>query len=185
VIRCPSRARPSGVDVMQGVDFQLMSSINLPEWIQAAAGVAIVYFTGRSLVVLKDYAADTKKIAKVGVHQADLSLQQIENSQKPFVALVKKVPDAHTQSAGGWFLENQGFGAAVNLRYTHGFDTSVWDYNTPVFGVGQFYHLMRFNIDTVRQHEFKIEYESLSGKKYRTSIIWVDGEMKMTFSGPL
>jgi|HubBroStandDraft_6_1064221.scaffolds.fasta_scaffold669100_2 hypothetical protein len=156
----------------------MCSSINWAGWFQAVAAFAIVYFTGRSLIVLKGYAEDTKKIAKA-------SAEQVENTQKPFVGLVLKPENIVQRFPGGWVIENQGFGPALNLKHTHGFDPTVFDYTAPVLGKDQFHHLDRINIETARNHEFKIEYESLSGKKYRTSIVWVDGEMRTTFSGPL
>jgi hypothetical protein len=51
--------------------------------------------------------------------------------------------------------------------------------------VGEFHWLTRFVLDHMWEHEFKIEFESLSGKKYRTSVIWEEGEMKTTFSGSI
>jgi hypothetical protein len=62
--------------------------IDLPSWIQAIAAVGIVILTGATLLVLKDYAADTKTIAKV-------SAAQTENSQMPFLAVIMK------ENAGG------------------------------------------------------------------------------------
>jgi len=135
--------------------------------------------------VLKDYAKDTKKIATASVHQADISVQQIENAQKPFIALILKREGITEYFPGGWVIENQGFGPALNLHHTHPLAPAQWDYTKPVLANGEFHWLTRFVLDHMQNHEFKIEYESLSGKKYRTLVVWVDGEMRTTFSGPL
>src|SRR5690349_11101744 len=79
--------------------------IDLPNWIQAISAIAIVILTGITLLVLRGYASDTKTIAKV-------STSQTENSQMPFLAVVR-IP-AHEQ----WHIQNQGFGPAINVRYT-------------------------------------------------------------------
>lgn len=62
-----------------------------------------------TLVVLAKYAFDTNQIAKA-------SVLQIENSQMPFltVAMRETVQDRQ----GGWVIENQGFGPALNIRYS-------------------------------------------------------------------
>jgi hypothetical protein len=147
-----------------------------PEWVEAGAAVALALLTLLTLIVLKGYADDTETIAKA-------SVEQIENSQKPFVALALRKQEA--EFPGGWVVVNIGFGPAVNVRYSNPDEPSVLDHNTTIFGKDHFYHLKRFNIDTIRPHGFNIEYQSLSGKKYRTAIIWVDGAMQTTFHGPL
>jgi hypothetical protein len=55
--------------------------VNLPNWVEALAAVAIGVLTYRSLLVLGDYAADTKTIAGG-------SASQTENAQKPFLVLL-------------------------------------------------------------------------------------------------
>jgi hypothetical protein len=89
-----------------------MMSIS-PEWVEALAAVAVTVLTLLTLIVLKDYAKDTKKIAKASVHQADISVQQTEDAQKPFVALIEKPGDREARFSGGWCIENQGFGPAL------------------------------------------------------------------------
>jgi len=68
--------------------------VNLPNWIEAVAAVAIVALTYLTLVVLKEYAADTKTIAKA-------SILQTENAQKPFLVLLLK-PQELNVHGGGW-----------------------------------------------------------------------------------
>jgi hypothetical protein len=81
----------------------------LPNWIQALAAISIVGLTLITLIVLKHYAADTKTIARA-------SVSQLENSQMPFLAVIMRPNTVH--STGGWGIENQGFGPAINVLYS-------------------------------------------------------------------
>jgi len=74
-----------------------------PNWIQ-------VVLTGVTLIVLCVYVYDTRRIAQASVAQA-------ENSQKPFLVLLPK-PAEFERHGGGWALENQGFGPAMNIRHS-------------------------------------------------------------------
>jgi hypothetical protein len=123
--------------------------------------------------VLKGYAADTKTIAMA-------SASQTENAQKPFVALVMKnaVPAQHF--VGGWAIENQGFGSALNIRHSEPQGNEAWVYTTPL-SKGDFHILVTFNLDVMRNHEFVVEYGSLSGRTYRAVVAWEDGVMQTTF----
>lgn len=66
--------------------------------IQAICSAGALILTGWSVLILREYAADTKKIAEA-------SVSQLEHSQTPFVVM---------QRNEGWLLENQGFGPAIN-----------------------------------------------------------------------
>jgi hypothetical protein len=48
--------------------------VDFPNWIEALAALGLAFLTYRTLLVLKDYAADTKTIAKA-------SASQLENAQ--------------------------------------------------------------------------------------------------------
>jgi hypothetical protein len=43
----------------------------IPIWLQALAAVLLVFLTWRSLIVLRDYAKDTKAIAGQSVEQTE------------------------------------------------------------------------------------------------------------------
>jgi hypothetical protein len=148
--------------------------VNLPNWIEALAAVAIVILTYLTLIVLKEYAADTKTIAKA-------SVLQTENAQKPFLALVFKPENIAQHFPGGWALENQGFGTALNIRHSEPRGNAGWVYVTPL-AKDIFHVLNTFDIDVMRNQVFTAEYESLSGVKYRTVVAWQDGVMRTTFS---
>jgi hypothetical protein len=134
---------------------------NLPNWIQAFAAISIVGLTLATLIVLKDYAADTKSIARA-------SVSQLENSQMPFLAVIMRPNTVH--STGGWGIENQGFGPAINVTYSSGHkDATLMRLGSMPRGDIQPVHA---DIEEAFQatRQVVIEYESLSGLKYRTII---------------
>jgi hypothetical protein len=145
-----------------------------PNWVQALAAVALVVLTGATLLVLRGYARDTKTIA-------DKSVEQIENAQRPFIALVSKAADVRPHFTGGWVIENQGSGAALNIRHSEPQGNDGWVENVTPLAKGDFHPLSTFN-STVMQHRvFTIEYESLSGTQYTTNVDWPDGVMRTRF----
>jgi hypothetical protein len=81
----------------------------LPNWIQALDAICLVILTLLTLIILRGYAADTKTIA-------DTSVSQTENSQMPFLAVAMREGDGNAQ--GGWTVENQGFGPALNIGFS-------------------------------------------------------------------
>jgi hypothetical protein len=141
----------------EGVSVQCVL-INLPNWIEALAALGLLALTYLALVVLKDYAADTKLIARA-------SGSQLEAAQMPFLVVVPKLQ-------GGWHIENQGFGPAINATWTYTQAGKVIR-PIPALAVGATHNV---------QNEFpqlignaagvSIDYESLSGLKYQTLIKW-------------
>jgi hypothetical protein len=150
-----------------------LSLPDFPPWIEAIAGAWLAVVTTWTLVVLRRYAADTKTIAKN-------STEQIENTQMPFVALVETTGDSRRVP---WAIRNQGFGAAVNIYYTRflGIDKPPMMHWTTPLAPGSEYPLQRETGDLLTKDGFTVEYESLSGKKYRTTVKRIAGEMKTTF----
>ena len=100
-----------------------LMSADLPSWIQALAALSLVILTFLTLIVLRKYAADTKKIANI-------SASQTESSQMPFLAVVMR-PETYN-SSGGWGIENQGFGPAINGLVIHYESLSGAKYRTTV-----------------------------------------------------
>lgn len=149
--------------------------IDLPSWIQAIAAVCIVGLTLATLLVLRDYAADTKKIANV-------SVSQTENSQVPFLAVIMR--EFQTGNPGGWGIENQGFGPAVNVRYSsHARDNPALE-TTAIEPIpqGRIVSLHQDIADAFNTNQvFVIEYESLSGVRYRSRIEMIENEMRTAF----
>jgi len=78
---------------------------NLPAWIQALSAMGIAFLTPRTLIVLTDYAADTKTTARA-------SVTQIEVSHMLFLALAMSYNPQGL--AAGWVID-QGFGSAINV----------------------------------------------------------------------
>jgi hypothetical protein len=142
--------------------------IDWPSWIQAISALGIVILTGATLLVLKDYAADTKTIAKV-------STSQTESSQMPFLVVV------HHE---GFCIQNQGFGPAINILYSgdDGGNVTVKK-SIPPLGIGEA-RAMHYEIDRVldRWRVFEIEYQSLSGGNYGTRVSMEDGQMRVEFT---
>ena len=131
-------------------------SDNLPSWIQAISAACIVALTFLTLIVLRKYAADTRTIA-------DASASQIENSQMPFLAVVMR-PETH-DSTGGWGIENQGFGPAIDVSYSS---------------------IVAAHADIADAFALKqrlvIRYESLSGAKYCTTVTMTKNVMQTQFA---
>lgn len=75
---------------------------NLPNWIQAGSAVAIVVLTFLTLLVLRDYAADTKKIAKASVTQ----VENKRNHSLPYSSNRQKLGD--TEAVGLSRMRAQG-----------------------------------------------------------------------------
>jgi hypothetical protein len=148
--------------------------VNLPNWVQALSALAVAVLTLLTLIVLKRYAADTKTIANA-------SVLQTENAQKPFLVLLLK-PQVVGQHGGGWALENQGFGPAMNIRHSDAGGSGHFKENARALARDDYFFLEAFNIDVMRNQVFTAEYESLSGAKYRTVVAWQDGVMRTTFS---
>jgi hypothetical protein len=140
---------------------------NLPNWI-------LVVLTALTLIVLYGYAKDTKRIAKTGI-------EQLEKLQMPFVSLLAK-PAEPNRHGGGWAIENQGTGPAINIRHSRPQGQDGWEPTVRTFAVGDFRIMENFDFNAVRNREFIIEYESLSGKKYRTVVDWPAGAMRTRFS---
>jgi hypothetical protein len=131
--------------------------------IQTIANATLAVLTGWTLKVLRDYAKDTKVLA-------ENSSKQIENSQTPFVTLVM-TPERVSDSE--WAIKNQGFGVAVRISYTRHLGdgrspTMQW---TTSLGPGEQRRVMRGDGSLMNEpFGFKVEYQSLSGKKYRTTV---------------
>ena len=145
----------------------------LPDWIQALAAVGIVVLTTWTLKVLRGYARDTKRLA-------DDSASQTERAQMPFLAVARKDGD------GPYVVANQGFGPAINVLYRgyRGVAENEGKSTGSLFSLAPGGHSHDFNlIGTTFQcgKALEIEYESLSGKKYRTVVTLAEGTMHTTF----
>jgi hypothetical protein len=143
-----------------------------PTWIQAISELWLALVTSVTLYVLWGYAKDTKVIAKN-------SSEQIEYSQRPFLAVAMR--QGTEMGPGGWVIENQGFGPAVNIRctdYAQGKGGMRW--MAPLATKAE-YKLPREVETASRGNVFCIEYESLSGRRYRTNVEWSNDDMKTEF----
>jgi len=157
------------------------SMIDIPSWIQAGADVALMVLTGATLWVLKGYAADTKKIAKAS---------HPEHSQMPFLTVAWR----HSQPTipAGWELQNQGFGPALNVRFSvHSNEGEEWR-SIADMAKGQcrsepeFHEEIRKHLQNgIRNRTFTIKYTSLSGLPYVTKVERLhNNELQTTFLKP-
>jgi hypothetical protein len=90
-------------------------------------------------------------------------------------------PAEFERHGGGWALENQGFGPAMNIRNSDIGGGGQFRENVRALAKTDFIILEGFNIDVMRNHVFTAEYESLGGRRYRTVVQWRDGIMRTTF----
>lgn len=144
--------------------------------IQAVATVFIAGLTALTLIVLKQYADDTKTIASV-------SVSQFENSQLPFLAVRQEENVPH--QVGGWVLENQGSGPAINISYRYHHNGQEIVRQLPSLGPRTPRSVQNdFANAVASQVGFNIRYESLSGSEYCTLIEWENGVMRTRFEKP-
>jgi len=144
---------------------------DLPSWIQAAVAVGALTLAALSLIVLREYAADTKKIANA-------SVSQTENSQMPFLAVIMR--EHLIDNPGGWGIQNQGFGPAINVHYS-GYVRNNPAVTNAIEPIAQG-AIVPLHADIAFAFQFNqafvIDYESLSGVRYRSRIEMVDNQMR-------
>jgi len=138
------------------------------ELIQAVCSLGALIIAAWTLAILRHYAADTKKIAGT-------SVQQLESSQTPFVTPVLNRDD-------GWRMENQGSGPALNGAMTF-VQNGQQVFPLPNLSVGAIFNFHNVFAPLVgNQGGITIEYDSLSGRTYRTLVTWGEaGTMRVRF----
>jgi hypothetical protein len=146
--------------------------------LQAITSVLLVFLTGATLYVLWGYAKDTKRIAED-------SAAQVERAQMPFLAVVQRLTPAVSSHPDNWFIENQGFGTAINItrsrHFNDGRDSEIMSIPSPLYPRGQDHHLDGETAGSMGMKGFFINYESLSGRKYRTEIVYRNGLLRTVF----
>jgi hypothetical protein len=132
-----------------------------PAWIQAITSIILALATIATLIVLLVYAADTKKMAKN-------SAEQLEVSQMPFLALVEQTDPGRLTR---WVIQNLGLGTAVNIYYTAWRNPNLNAMNpSPPLGAKNKVPVSDNSGNIITSASgFVIEYESLAGKKFRTT----------------
>jgi hypothetical protein len=94
----------------------------------------------------------------------------------PFLAVVMRENTIH--SSGGWGIENQGFGPAMNSFF------SAPPVGRSIHTVAQGTIIpVHYDVDDAfrAKQPVVLEYESLSGLKYRTTVTLPDGVMQTHF----
>lgn len=135
---------------------------------QTILSALLVLLTGATLVVLYGYAKDTRRIA-------DDSSTQVERSQMPFLSITMRENDANGQ--GGWILQNQGFGPALNVAFSDYRNGERYMHPIPPLGTGATRNNLHNEIVGALAHPegFEVRYDSMSGKAYRTTVVRGDG----------
>lgn len=127
--------------------------------------MAIVVLTGWTLMVLRRYAADTKKIA-------DASVSQTENAAMPILVVIRETIFKPEGKWYKWSIQNQGFGPALNIRFTgynEGSNESSIKETYPL-GAGDERFIGEIEDVLNRWLKFEMWYESLSGLEYSTTV---------------
>ncbi len=163
--------------------------IHDPAWVQAYSSAVLVILSFITLAVLIRYAWDTRKLANT-------SVEQVNNAQTPFLALIRldKEADPIMAFAGGrlasapyqaWAVQNQGNAAAVNIRVsgesTEGATREPCSFSEPLnpipagasvfIGVHPAAHIIACTFG----------YSSLDGRKFCTEVATVNGEFHVEF----
>jgi hypothetical protein len=127
-----------------------------PASVEAWATVALAGLTLVTLIVLFVYAWDTKKIARA-------SVEQLENSQMPFITVSEETDNISK-------LENQGVGVALNVqgRVYHR-DGATYEIIRENIGPGGTSR-RAISVDSSTLRNARFEYASLSGREYVTEI---------------
>jgi len=142
-------------------------------YLQATSQILLTLATIGTLIVLIRYAKDTKTIAKN-------SSEQIEFSFIPFIDLVEREP-GHSSN---WAIKNLGKGPALNVSYSRRASGSQPPQMHRISPLAPFEQYSVTNEDEAltSSDKFVVEYESLSGKKYRTTRVRICGVTKSEFT---
>lgn len=134
----------------------LILLVDIPMLVEACATVAMAALAAVTLVVLYRYARDTKTIAKSAV-------EQLENSQMPFIAIVTDGDSIICRP------QNQGFGPALNVQgWVSDKSFARQDILREAIPKGASGSQIPVAANLISK--VRLEYESLSGKPYVTEI---------------
>jgi hypothetical protein len=162
---------------------------DLPSWIQtnaagiqAVAAVTLVVITAWTLIVLRQYAADTKKMAEAAVAQAEtvhMPCLTLHARQRDYNAALLD-ENARTDvvlrpHAGQVAIENYGTGPAMNIEYVFKAqdreNIADLDGYIPYLAPKEMF-VTKMPQNLMHGHDYLItlRYASLSGQKYRTEL---------------
>lgn len=98
----------------------------------------------------------------------------------PFVALVLKKDD---ERSSNWAIKNQGAATAINLYYTQYLADNmqaIMQWQSPL-APGEDYPLPRQADHLMTKGGFRVEYESVGGNRYQTTVEWVNSDVRTKF----
>jgi hypothetical protein len=143
---------------------------NILTAVQAIASVVLAILTGWTLYILRQYAADTKRLAEAGNAQLELSRKQLEASETPVIMIRPKGEHINPQvlPAAIWLVENQGSGLAFDVQ-----GEIIDDQGNKVARFER--AVMRKDVPepywaTINIRGAFFSYKSLSGTRYETDI---------------
>jgi hypothetical protein len=144
------------------------------DWIVAASGLSGVVIAGFSLAYLIKYVEATGR-------QVEVSQDQLEATMRPIVVVIED--EANTIG-----IRNVSSVPALNVIYqTYGEPNSPQPQRIPVFtnlmrlSGGNLTHFTLFKGLCDESSSFDVEYESVSGRRYRTTGTW-DKDNKLILS---
>lgn len=131
-----------------------------------------------SLGALIWYACLTKRIAQN-------SVEQLERSDIPFLDLANQ-PHLEGGGVNRWVWRNYGKGPAINVKIQY-------EANSPTrhtqlissLAPGDQYSVGGGSYHEMCHRKYRAEYESISGRRYCTTIEWSKGEKKTKFIADL
>ena len=155
------------------------------EWIYYVAGIVSAIAAIAGLIGLWYYARETYLLRKAAEAQLAVSQDQLENSIKPCVLVVKDISNQVSFDKVPLILKNLGAGVALNVRYQLEKNKGGPWIEAPALAVGDSVasHMILKNV--LFRNPLVCEFESLSGVKYETtsfiSDLTTDFDLRHTF----
>jgi hypothetical protein len=141
----------------------------ITDWIVAGSGFGGVVIAGFSLAYLIKYVEATRR-------QVEVSQNQLEATMQPIVVVTEEKESGGITSIG---IRNVSSVPALNVTYqTYGELNSPQSQRIPVFtnvmslSGGRLQHFIIFKQLSRESTSFDVEYESVSGRRYRTIGEW-------------
>jgi hypothetical protein len=139
------------------------------DWIVAVSGCGGVVIAGFSLAYLIKYVKVTRR-------QVEVSQDQLEATMRPILVVTEEKESGGITNIG---IRNVSSVPALNVTYqTFGEPNSPQPQRIPVFtnvislSGGRLQHFILFKNASGESTSFDVEYESVSGRRYRTTGEW-------------
>jgi hypothetical protein len=154
---------------MCSIDWNIISN-----WITAGATLALAVFTLLTLIKLRSYADDTKRMADTASDQLKRADDDREATIRPFIAVGWSTDPAKLPSEK-LYIRNLGSGVAINVSWKRcsGMTEStiihmVYIENRPE--KQELFAADGNNVRVFQDRTLTISYESLSGRRYESEV---------------